>query len=194
MIGVENVGAVLPDVGVAKTLFAQGCRQLFLVNASAHAKLDTMRRPRVSSQPDEFSATKPFRPAKARYAKTATPLSLPFLATEKRRARCLQERRSLETDLESGCGAVRRRRSAALAAKGALAHMRRRVFHGVIGRNSEESRIRSSTLDVGNVVSGFADERVGALALHDHLQVGRIPFFIHDDDRLVVAHMARGDG
>src|SRR5215468_2402749 len=105
MIGVENVGAVLPDVGVAKTLFAQGCRQFFLVNAGAHTKLDTMRRPRVSSQPDEFSLTKPFRPAKARCAKTATPLSLPFLATEERRAHCLQERRSLETDLESGRGA-----------------------------------------------------------------------------------------
>src|SRR6476620_8309615 len=82
----------------------------------------------------------------------------------------------------------------AVLAMAALAHPRRGILHGVIGRNGEERGTGSGALNIGDVVGGFADQGVGTLALNNHLQIGRIPLFIDNGYGLVVAHMAGGNG
>ena len=77
VVRIERIRAVLPNVGVAKTLLQQACREFFLIFSRVH--VNWILRPEFRFPHDSiilqhgriYGATK-----------TATPSFLPFLATE----------------------------------------------------------------------------------------------------------------
>ena len=77
VVGIERIRAVLPNVGVAKTLVQQACREFFLILSRVHVNWILRPKFRFPHDSMNFSTWKDLRSVK-----TATPSSLPFLATE----------------------------------------------------------------------------------------------------------------
>ena len=61
------------------------------------------------------------------------------------------------------------------------------LLDGVVGGNREKIRGWLRPLNIRKRVRGVTKSRISVLALHDHLQVRRIPDFARDGDGLIVA-------
>src|SRR5262249_37070161 len=161
-------------------------------------QLDTPLKSQVSSPHREFLTTERLRVWRQNCElRNAGALSPAFLATEERRAHCLQERRWLKlVELKTRRWRIGWRwwRRSAFDAMTALLEPRRSILYGVVGRNRKERGSRSGALNVRDVVRNFAYERIRTLALNDNLQVRRVPLFADDCDRLVIAHVTGRDG
>ena len=69
-----------------------------------------------------------------------------------------------------------------------------RLLHGVIRRQRKQRSRGFLPLDICQSVGSFAKARVIARALHNDLQIGRIPLLAGNDDWLLVANLPGRNG
>jgi hypothetical protein len=136
VIGIERIRAVLPNVGVAKTLLQQACREFFLISLRVHVNWILQPKFRfphdsiISQHGRIYGLLKQRRPPCFRFwqRKKKGALSSGEKIVRNRPP-------SLQTCARVGWG---RRRCSAVAAMAVFAHSRWSILHGVVGWNGEQ--------------------------------------------------------